>query len=474
MGWFSVNETDDEQPPGEEALLRIRQGQEIHERARCIRHEGVFAGKPAKTAALMKDRRTKLIFEAAFEVDGYAARADMLKRMAGGFGIIEVKSSLHNDKKAKRDLIDDLAYTTMVLRRAGVKIVNAELLLLSKDWRLGKPDKGLFVASDHTKAVLARADEFDESWTAALKAVSGRKMLAARPVFACKHCDFSQSHCIWKRVRDPIFELPRLSEKKFDALAETTVLTIRGIPADFELTAPQERVRTAVVTGKPWLERAALKKLLAEVSWPAFYLDFESVSTALPLWPGVAPHEQVLTQYSVHVCGKPGKVKVHKEFLADPNRDCRRELAERLLADTKGRGSVIVYSGFEKSRIKELAAQFPKLAKALKALLKRLFDLERVFKQAYYHPDFRGKSSIKKTLPVMIPGMDYEGLEIGDGGEAVAAFARMAEGACDAAEEAMLRNALLAYCGQDTLAMVKLHEVAARLGIRRRNGCSAH
>ena len=35
--------------------------------------------------------------------------------------------------------------------------------------------------------------------------------------------------------------------------------------------------------------------------WPAYYLDFETTTTVVPVLPGLAPREQFSTQYSIHV-----------------------------------------------------------------------------------------------------------------------------------------------------------------------------
>lgn len=85
----------------------------------------------------------------------------------------------------------------------------------------------------------------------------------------------------------------------------------------------------------------------------------------------------------------------------------------------------------------------------------------QVVRAHYYHPAFHGSYSIKTVLPVLVPDMTYEGMAVGDGGAAMARFARMALGRCDRAEQEATRRDLLAYCGQDTIAMVRLHE---RLG----------
>jgi len=393
----------------------------------------------------------------------YSTRADAIQQHRSAYRLIEIKSGLFHEERVDPAYIDDLAYTSMVLRMAGVKIAKAELMLLSRDWRIGMPDDRLFVIADYTEAIEQRAGDFDALWESVKQAIFGSRRPAATLLKDCGKCGYFAGHCLGKGVKNPIFDLPRLSDKRFNELAEIGSRSIHDIPESITLTPPQERVRQAVVNGKPVVDSASLRSLLKKVKWPAFYLDFETVKTAIPIWNHIAPHEQVVTQYSVHCCSEPGRVTRHSEFLADSCRDCRQELAERLLDDTDGTGSVVHYSSFEKTTINGLAKRFPQLAKRLEKLAERLFDLERVFRDAYCHPEFRGRTSIKATLPVLIKGMRYDNLTIGDGGSAMAAFAKMARGQCSADEAKRLRASLLEYCGQDTLAMVKLHEVVGKL-----------
>jgi len=84
--------------------------------------------------------------------------------------------------------------------------------------------------------------------------------------------------------------------------------------------------------------------------------------------------------------------------------------------------------------------------------------LERIIKKNYYDINFRGRSSIKKVLPVLIPEMNYADLEIGSGGDAAASFAFMAMGLYDDKKTEETKKNLLKYCARDTLAMVKIHQ----------------
>lgn len=160
----------------------------------------------------------------------------------------------------------------------------------------------------------------------------------------------------------------------------------------------------------------------------------------------------------MHVCTAPGEVTDHREFLADPSCDQRRELAERLLQDLEDHGSIIVYSSFEKTVLNGLAELFPDLRDRLQLCVSRLFDLEEAFTNYFYHPDFGGRTSIKATLPALVD-LTYDRLDIGDGDTAMSRFAQMLRGEISGIDADATRQALLKYCEQDTLGMMLLHKV---------------
>jgi hypothetical protein len=113
-------------------------------------------------------------------------------------------------------------------------------------------------------------------------------------------------------------------------------------------------------------------------------------------------------------------------------------------------------AGFESQRLAELAGWFPKYKERIKNIRERLWDLWPFVKRQVYHPEFRGSFSIKSVLPALVPDMTYEGMKVAHGGEAGLAWERMIRGELDAAERQGLKDALLAYCRQDTLALVRI------------------
>lgn len=284
-----------------------------------------------------------------------------------------------------------------------------------------------------------------------------------QPVFNydCKLCD-NLNICDDNETINPIFELPRISRKKVDDLFEANIMRIEDIPEEFPLTEKQSLIRNCLLNQRNFISDK-LSDVLEEIIWPAYYLDFETVMTAIPLYKDIAPFTQIPTQYSIHVCESPGKITNHFEYLANQIMDCRLELTESLLNDLNNGGSIIVYSNFEKTILNQLIKLYPQFKEQLTSIIARLVDLEVIIKNNYYNPEFHGSTSIKKTLPVMVPELSYDNLDINKGDSAMAAFAYMALGKYNEQELTKIKKNLLKYCEQDTLAMVKIHENLASL-----------
>jgi hypothetical protein len=210
-----------------------------------------------------------------------------------------------------------------------------------------------------------------------------------------------------------------------------------------------------------------LASALAEFVSPLAFLDFETVSFAIPRWQGCRPWQNVPVQFSCHVeqgggaGGRGRRGMVHHEWLADGPDDPRPALAEALVAACAGARKVVAYyASFERDCIRQLAEAVPRLAKELERIEHKLIDLLPVVRNHVYHPDFGGSFSIKRTLPALVPGLAYSDLKISEGETASLELMRlMFEGdAMRPRERADLREDLLRYCERDSLAMVKMLE----------------
>jgi predicted RecB family nuclease len=270
-------------------------------------------------------------------------------------------------------------------------------------------------------------------------------------------CEF-YDRCNPPRPDHHIGYLPRIHASATEELEEMGIESIHDIPDDFELTDIQRRATRCVKSGNPWFS-PELRDVLSRLAYPLYFADFETVNRALPPFAGMRPYDQLPFQWSVHVQREPGAEPEHYEFLATDANDPRREFISSLCAVLHGNGSIAVYSSFESQRLSDLAAWLPEYAERINAIQARLFDLLPVVREHTYHPAYAGSYSIKSVLPALVPHMTYDDMEVADGQDAGLAWESLMRGDLDSGERERIRKALLDYCGQDTLAMVRLLEM---------------
>ncbi|MDP2658864.1 MAG: DUF2779 domain-containing protein, partial [Candidatus Deferrimicrobium sp.] len=236
------------------------------------------------------------------------------------------------------------------------------------------------------------------------------------------------------------------------------VINLEDVPLD-SLNLMQRMQAEYFLDRKSHADPAKIREFLKKVWYPVCFLDFETFGSGIPLFDGTRPYQQVPFQYSLHRIDAEGGGLRHFEYLAQPGVDPRKEIAEKLVGEIPFGACVIAYSmGFEKRVLRELGESLPTLRKRLNAFTEGMIDLMEPFKRRdIYHWRMNGSYSLKSVLPVLVPEMTYEDLEISDGAMASEAYFAM-ETIADPAELSRLRAALLQYCKQDTLGLVRLLE----------------
>lgn len=466
--WF-YNYRKDLIPPIAPAQQQIfDQGHAIGELARQYFPGGVLVEADhmhipdaIKHTAELVAGKTRVIYEATFVFDDVLVRTDILKKNKdGSWDLIEVKGST----EVKDEHLYDVSVQRYVLEGAGLKIRKAELMHIDntfvKDGEI-KP-KDFFRRQDITEETAELLPEIKEHLKTFMKALASAKepqVEIGRHCSSPYQCDFC-GHC-WKHVPEySIYDIPRLSWEKKEALREMGILKFRDVPEDFDLNDGQRLYWQVERTGRTILDKERIKEFLARLQYPICHIDFETIMPGLPLYDGTRPYQQIPFQVSLHIQAKPGAKPVHCEFLADGKRDPRAAMAQFLVSNIGPKGTLLAYNAsFEAKRIEELAEAFPRHKKALVSFLERIVDLMKPFQQrAYLHPKFKGRYSIKNVLPALIPDMTYKGMTVANGGDAQIAYLNILSGKLSPEAVAQTRKDLIAYCGQDTLAMVKILE----------------
>lgn len=438
---------------GELARLRYPGGVLIAED--FMHHEDAVA----RTREVMAGASAPAIFEAAFTEDDIRIRVDVLVRRDGGaWDLVEVKSSA----SAKAQHVDDVAIQLLVLERAGLRIDRCYLAHIDRDYVYagGAHDpEQLFALADLTELARARLDAIPADIEAMRDAL---RPDAAPDIDIGSHCrqpydcQFIE-YCYQDEPEWPVSSLPRLGKKRVDALRADGIRSVLDLPAGEKLSAVQERVRRAIVTGERYVGDD-LGRELDELTAPVHFIDFETVGPTLPVYPGTSPFETIPFQWSDHVVATDGGTE-HAEFLAAGDGDPRDDFAGSLIDQLSGAGTIVVYSSYEDTQLKRLQETLPERAGELQAIRDLSWlDLLKVIRGGYYRREFGGSFSLKAVLPALVPDLGYEDLEIQGGATASLIFLETLRNDMPDDERERLRSALRDYCGRDTEAMVRLVE----------------
>ncbi len=273
----------------------------------------------------------------------------------------------------------------------------------------------------------------------------------------------------WPDAPDHIRHLAGVGPKRTAAYLARGITSIAELPAREKLNFTQKRQLKAMAE-KRLIVEPTLAAELAPFGGEAGrlgFLDFETIARAIPVWPGMAPWQQAAAQFSYHE-RQPDGTYTHAAFLAEGPDDARPKLAAAMVRATANAERVVMYTPFEKTRIRELQRAVPALAAELAALEAKLIDLHPVVKNCVYHPDFRGSFSLKYILTPLVPELTYDDLVIVDGRVASVEIARLLFVAdkIPRHERDRVRQDLLNYCERDTWAMVKLVEALCKLALR--------
>jgi hypothetical protein len=268
----------------------------------------------------------------------------------------------------------------------------------------------------------------------------------------------------WPDHKDHISNLAGYGPKRTCAAVQRGITRIGELPPNTKFNFTQQRQLKAMAQDRLMVEPTLAEKL-KPFDCRLGFLDFETIMRAIPVWPGMKPWQQAAAQFSYHE-QQPDGTYSHAEHLAEGPEDARPPLAQAMVQATANAERVVMYTSFEKTRIRELQKAVPDLAPELVELEHKLLDLHPVLRDTVYHPDFQGSFSLKYVLTPLVPDLTYDDLVIVDGRVASVEIARLLFVAdkIPPDERDRVRQDLLAYCKQDTWAMVRLLETLRELG----------
>ncbi|MCP4093003.1 MAG: DUF2779 domain-containing protein [Planctomycetes bacterium] len=286
----------------------------------------------------------------------------------------------------------------------------------------------------------------------------------AAPTSNCGKCQFQASkeelsggkrsgfHECWKKafdLKDADFGKPTvlevwLTQKKTTWLQEQRVFLEDLCAEDFD--DPVNLGGAMESKERQWLQvhksqqgdespelRRELKDEMASWEYPLHFIDFETMSPAIPMHAGCRPYEVLAFQFSHHVVEEDGSLRHVGEYIeptrgAFPNFDFVRALKKELENDN---GTIFRYADHENTVLCGIRRQLKRQrhdhadAEELIAFIESIthptgrdagewdagprdmVDLLAIVKKYYFDPRMKGSNSIKQVLPAVLNSSEF-------------------------------------------------------------------
>ena len=408
--------------------------------------------------------KPNIITEASFNYENNFCSVDILKNDVDGIEIYEVKSStyIHNI------YLDDASYQYYVLKNLGLNVKSVNIVYLNKEYyRSGELEiSKLFNIKNITDIAIQKQNEIKNKIEEINKyMLENNEKEPEKDIdiycFKPYECPYWQ-YCSRHLPKNNIFDIRIMHKDKKFELYKRGIINFEDVVNENINQKYLEQVIFEVNNKPPKIEKEKIKEFMGQLTYPLYFLDFETFQLAIPEFDGTNPYMQIPFQYSLHYVDDINGKLHHKEFLAKSGIDPRRELAERLVEDIPKDVCVLAYNmSFEKTVIKKLANYYQDLHDDLMKIHDNIKDLMIPFyNRNYYVKEMKGSYSIKYVLPALFPDdpeLDYHNLPVvHNGGEASDAFLSLAS--LSKEEQEKIREGLLVYCKLDTFAMVKIWE----------------
>lgn len=410
------------------------------------------------------DKGETIIYQAQAMTDKFLARADILVKKQDGWHLYEVKSATSFENH-QANYIHDVSFQTHVFKLAGIELKSMNLIYVNNQYVLDKK-KGLdieklFIVKDLTDVIMDGMEDERKVMEKAHKILtSDKKPKIPAPL---KKFEYDLPPLMEKEYYKGIPEYSiydlsgSLKQEKVNELVGKGILLMTDVPEGYALSSAQwHQIKMTKKKGSD-VFKPAIRSELDRLEFPLYFLDYETLTSPIPLFDGTRPWQQVPMQYSLHVLDKPGAKPKHFEYLHTTKELPFEPIAKKLRAQIGDKGTVIAWhSSFEEGRNREIGEMVPEYRDFMTDLNQRMYDLKMIFKNSYNDYRFKGSFSLKAVLPALLPKYSYADLEIRGGGDAMKVIYDLVFGEAENKEH--LKKWTLDYCERDTLVMVKLYE----------------
>jgi hypothetical protein len=410
------------------------------------------------------------IWQASISSNGKFCAVDLLtksKNKEGAYDIIEIKSC----GTPKSNEIVDAAFQVITLEDKGIEIDRVIIVSVDVGYvRHGEIEpKKLFrltsLQDKHGNSELSakEAAEFQKSKPLTEKAIdkvlenleNNKKDLNKGS--QCLKCS-GFNKCFGEEL--PEYNVGQIYKtgKKADVLIEAGDLNLEKIEISSEMTDKQKVYYQAVKKDIEIFDKSKVESFISNLTYPIIYFDYETISSAIPMFDKSRPFQQVPTQYTLQVEHEDGTYEKYN-YIFRGEGDPRQELMSSLKKDLPKTGSILVwFDRFEKGVNNELAEFFGG-RDFFNDMNDRIIDLMLVFQKLhFYKKEFKASASIKKIIAGLFPEDSYKELDVQEGETASILYEKALFREIDGKEREELLGQLVTYCEADGFNMKKIKD----------------
>lgn len=391
-----------------------------------------------------------------FTQDRLFCRSDIIEKSDHGWVLNEVKSSTG----VKDAHLHDLAFQKIVIEQSGHTVISCRVLHVNKFYHRKQElnPESLVASRDVTEEV----DGLIEKVKKEIKEAQSVVELAEvndHPAFAGNLGEWMPIYeHLHGKAAESVLNLTSIKPQQVRAFYENGIERLDQIREDGLNDRQKWQVR-AVKAGKPLINEQGITDFINSLTYPLYFLDYETSGFVIPHYKGAKPYQQVPFQYSLHKLESPDAELEHFEYLHTDGTNSAEAISQKLISEIGTEGTILAwFDKFEKFCNRTLASMAPEYADALHAINARMKDLRIPFANfSYVDGRFGGSTSIKNVLPVVVPDLSYKKLGIQEGGSAQRLWQQAIMGEKTKKESEKIFSDLLEYCKLDTLAMVEIY-----------------
>ena len=286
-------------------------------------------------------KNVDVICEASFSFDSNYCAVDILKKEKDGYAIYEVKSSTDGDKGV---YIQDVAYQKWLLTKCGVNVTGTYLICVNSKYVL-EDDLDIqeyFTINDISEGVASEIVRVEND-VKSINQLLQDKCEPEKRLDVCCHqpydCAFWK-YCSRELPQPSVFDLYRMPFSKKIEYYNEGKLSFDDLNVSTLSDKQQIQVQCTLKSNSV-IDKQGIRDFLSTLSYPLYFLDFETEQPAIPKYRGTKPYQQIPFQYSLHIIEYDGGPLIHKEFLGDSITDPRRALADPLCKDIPRNGCVL-------------------------------------------------------------------------------------------------------------------------------------